>query len=228
SKELSDYREATGEEAIWTNSMFGGMPGYLISVVYPGNLNRYIQKNIREFFGSASFLILYLIGFYILLRSLKMNRWLSVAGAIAFAFSSYFLIIIGAGHTSKANAIAYLAPVVAGVLMVFRGKHLAGGLLFAFAFSLELLAGHLQITYYGFILIAILGLVELIYAIKEKTLSDFFKAILFLLAGLVVAIGMNFSRLYSTWEYSKHTIRGPSELTSEDENQTSGLDKDYV
>lgn len=228
SKELSDYREATGEEAIWTNSMFGGMPGYLISVTYPGNLSRFIQKFARTVFGSASFLILYLIGFYVLLRSLKMNRWLCVAGAIAFAFSSYFLIIIGAGHTSKANALAYLAPVVAGVLLAFRGKHLAGGLLFAFAFSLELLAGHLQITYYGFILIAILGIVELIYAVKEKTLPDFFRAVLFLLAGLVIALGMNFSRLYSTWDYSKYTIRGSSELTSDDDNQTSGLDKNYV
>ena len=228
SKELVDYREATGEEAIWTNSMFSGMPGYLISVIYPGNITRFIQSSFRSFFGDASFLILYMIGFYILMVSLNFNRWLSVAGAIAFAFSSYFIIIIGAGHTSKANAIAYLAPVLAGVLLAFRGKYLAGGIVFSLAFSLELLAGHLQITYYGFLLIAILGLTELIFAIREKTLPRFLKAILFLLAGAVIAVGMNFSRLYTTWQYSKHTIRGPSELTSIDENRTSGLDKDYV
>ncbi len=228
SKELVDYREATGEEAIWTNSMFSGMPGYLISVIYPGNLTKYINSSFRKVFDEASFLILYLIGFYILFMSLKFNRWLSVVGAIAIAFSSYFIIIIGAGHTSKANAIAYLAPVLAGILLTFRGKYLAGSVLFAIAFSLELLAGHLQITYYGFLIIAIYGLAELIYAIRNNTLPSFFKALLFLLAGAILAIGMNFSRLYTTWQYSKHTIRGPSELSISSENKTSGLDKDYV
>lgn len=228
SKELADYREETGEEALWTNSMFAGMPGYMVSVIYPDNLGRYIHGNIRKLFSIAGFLILYMVGFYILLMSLKINRWLSVAGAVAFAFSSYFLIILGAGHMSKANAIGYLAPVVAGVLISFRGKPLAGSLLLSAALSLELLANHLQITYYGFILIAVLGIVELIFAIREKTLPSFFKAVLFLLAGAIVAVGMNFSRLYTTWEYSKETIRGPSELTSESENRTSGLDKDYV
>jgi hypothetical protein len=228
SKELVDFREKTGEEAIWTNSMFGGMPGYMISVIYPGNLARYITSPVRKIFSTASFLILYLIGFYILLLSLKVNRWLSVAGAVAFAFSSYFLIILGAGHMSKANAISWLAPTIAGVLLAFRGKPLAGTLLFTAAFSLELLAGHLQITYYGFIVIALFGLVELIFAIRENKLTGFFKPLLFLLAGAIVAVGMNFSRLYTSWEYSKETIRGPSELTTNNENKTDGLDKDYV
>jgi len=228
SKELADYREETGEEAVWTNSMFGGMPGYMISVIYPGNLSRHITDPIRRIFSTASFLILYLIGFFVLLRSLKVNRWLSVTGAVAFTFSSYFLIILGAGHMSKANALSWLAPTIAGVLLTFRGKSLIGTLLFTAAFSLELLAGHLQITYYGFLMIAILGLVELIFAIREKTLPSFFKAVSFLMVGAVVALGMNFSRLYTAWEYSKDTIRGPSELTSNDENKTSGLDKDYV
>ena len=227
SKELADYREATGEEAIWTNSMFGGMPGYLISVLYPGNLSSHITGSIRQIFSIASFLILYMVGFFILLSSLKINRWLSVVGAVAFAFTSYFLIILNAGHMTKANAIAWLGPVLAGVLLAFRGKPLAGSL-FSVAFSIELVSNHLQITYYGFLMIAILGLVELIFAIREKMLPSFFKAVLFLFAGALVALGMNFSRLYTTWEYSKDTIRGPSELTSNDENRTSGLDKDYV
>ncbi|MDD2381201.1 MAG: YfhO family protein [Mariniphaga sp.] len=228
SKELVDYREKTGEEAVWTNSMFSGMPGYMISVIYPGNLGRFITSPVRKIFSTASFLILYLIGFYLLLISLKVNRWLSVAGAVAFAFSSYFLIILGAGHMSKANAIAWLAPVFAGILLAFRGKPIAGTLLFAAAFSIELLSGHLQITYYGFLVIAILGLVELIFAIREKMLPAFFKSFLFLLAGAILAVGMNFSRLYTSWEYAKDTIRGPSELTSNNENKTNGLDKDYV
>lgn len=228
SKELADYREQTGKEAVWTNSMFSGMPGYLISVNYPGNLGRKLSVFIRKTFSTASFIILYLVGFYILLSSLKINRWLRVAGAVAFAFSSYFLIIIGAGHMTKANAIAWLAPTIGGVLLAFRGKPLAGGLLFAAALSMELLSGHLQITYYGIIILVILGITELVFAIREKMLPLFFKALLFLFAGAVLAVGMNFSRLYTTWEYSKDTIRGATELTSDSENRTSGLDKDYV
>ncbi len=139
SKELVEYRNKTGDEAVWTDSMFGGMPGYLISVVYPGNVTKYIAGSIRKTFTTASFLILYLLGFYILLLSLKVDRWLSIIGAVAFGFSSYLLIIIGAGHMSKANAIAWMAPTIAGVLLTFRGKYLAGTLLFSFAFSLELL-----------------------------------------------------------------------------------------
>jgi hypothetical protein len=228
SKELVDYRNETGEEAVWTNTMFGGMPGYMISVLYPGNLADPLAGLLRNLFSIASFIILYFIGFYVLLSSLKINRWLSVAGAIAFGLSSYFIIIISAGHASKANAIGFLPIVIAGVLMTFRGKQIPGAILFALGLSFELLAGHPQITYYGLIILAIYGIVELIFAIKEKAIIPFTKSVLFLLAGVVIAVGMNFSRLYTSWEYSKETIRGPSELTSNNENKTTGLDKDYV
>jgi hypothetical protein len=228
SKELVDYRNETGEEAVWTNSMFGGMPGYMISVLYPNNLINYFAGLPRQWFSIASFIFLYMVGFYVLLCSMKINRWLSVAGAIAFGLSSYFIIIIGAGHASKANALAFLPIVIAGVLMVFRGKQIPGAILFTVGLSLELLAGHPQITYYGMLLLAIYGIVELIFAIKEKALLPFGKSVLYLLAGVIVAVGMNFSRLYTSWEYSKETIRGPSELSSNNENKTSGLDKDYV
>lgn len=228
SKELVDYRNETGEEAVWTNTMFGGMPGYMISVLYPNNVINFFAGLPRQWFSIASFIFLYLIGFYILLTSMKFNRWLSVVGAIAYGLSSYFIIIIGAGHASKANALAFLPIVVAGVLMVFRGKQIPGAILFTIGLSLELLAGHPQITYYGMILLVIYGIVELIFAIKEKAFVTFGKSVLFLLAGVVVAVGMNFSRLYTSWEYSKETIRGPSELSSNNENKTSGLDKDYV
>jgi hypothetical protein len=228
SKELVDFRNETGEEAVWTNTMFGGMPGYMISVLYPGNLADPLAGLLRNLFSIASFIILYFIGFYVLLSSLKINRWLSVAGAIAFGLSSYFIIIISAGHASKANAIGFLPIVIAGVLMTFKGKQIPGAILFALGLSFELLAGHPQITYYGLIIIAIYGIVELIFAIKEKAIIPFTKSVLFLLAGVVIAVGMNFSRLYTSWEYSKETIRGPSELTSNNENKTTGLDKDYV
>ena len=228
SKEVVDYRAETGEQALWTNRMFGGMPTYLISVFYPGNWGEGVNTFLRKSFSEASFLILYLLGFYILLSSLGFNRWLSIAGAVAFAFSSYFLIIIAAGHTSKAMALGYLPMVIAGVLMAFRRKPLEGGLLFAVALSFEILAGHLQITYYGFLFLALYILVQLIYSWKANELAVFGKALLFLAAGAVIAVGMNFSRLYTTYEYSKETIRGPSELSSADGNKTTGLDKDYV
>ncbi len=228
SKELVDYRNSTGEEAVWTNTMFSGMPGYLISVVYPGNLADYPAGLLRNLFSIASFIIWYFLGFYILLSSLKISRWTSVVGAIAFGFSSYFIIIIGAGHASKAMALGFLPLLIAGVLMAFKDRKIPGAILFAIGLSFELLAGHPQITYYGMILMGIYAIAELVAAIREKTLPNYGKSVLYLLAGVIIAVGMNFSRLYTTWEYSKETIRAPSELTINDHNKTSGLDKDYV
>lgn len=227
-KELQDYRSETGEEALWTNSMFSGMPAYMISVIYKGNWARELHIILQRTFPMAAKMILYFVGFYILLLTLGIKRWLSIVGAIAFGLSSYFLIILSAGHNSKADAIGYLPVVIAAVLITFRGKRIPGAILFTLGLSLEILAGHPQITYYGLILLVIYGIVELAYAIKEKTLLPFVKSVLFLLAGMVIAVGMNFSQLYSTYKYSKETIRGPSELTSNNENKTTGLDKDYV
>jgi hypothetical protein len=228
SKELTDYRSETGEEAIWTGSMFSGMPGYMISTVYKGNLLKFVQQALRKAFHPAAIIFLYMLGFFILLRSVGIKKWLSVAGAIAFGFSSYFIIIIGAGHNTKAYAIGYLAPVIAGVLLAFRNKPLAGTLLFTVALSLEIYVSHLQITYYGLIFILLFGVIQLIYSIKENELKRLIKPVLFLGVGAIIAVGTNFSRLYTNWEYSKETIRGPSELTSNNANETSGLDKDYV
>ena len=228
SKELVDFRNETGNEAIWTNSMFSGMPGYMISVLYNSNLALKVRNLLQKMFPLAAKVFLYFVAFYILLLTFGIKRWTSVVGAIAFGLSSYFLIILAAGHNSKAEAIGYLPIVIAGVLMVFKGKSIPGALLFTLGLSLEILAGHPQITYYGLILLAIYGIVEFIFAIREKTLKQFIKSVLLLTAGAIIAIGMNFSRLYTTWEYSKETIRGPSELTTNNENKTSGLDKDYV
>lgn len=228
SKELVDFRKATGEEGLWTNSMFGGMPGYLVSVIYPGNLFNTVYGWFRSLFHPAAMLILYLIGFYILLLNLKVDRWLSLVGAVAFGFSSYFLIIIGAGHNTKAYAIGFLMPVIAGAVSAFRFNPWKGGLLFTIALAFEILASHLQITYYGIIILFIYFLIEFILALREKLLQNFLKTGFILLAGAILAVAVNFSSLYTTWEYSKQTIRGPSELTSNDANKTSGLDKDYV
>ena len=229
-KELTDYREATGKEAVWTNSMFGGMPGYMISVIYSSNLIQSIPRAFTKLFHPAAALILYMVGFWILLLSFGIDRWKSAVGAIAFGFASYFLIILGAGHNSKAYAIAYLPIVMAGVITTFRGKHLPGAILYTVGLSLEMLAGHLQITYYGIIILGIYAVVEVVYSVKNKEIKQLVKPVLFLAAGSVIAIGMNFSRLYTTWEYSKDTMRGgPSELsTGSINNSSSGLDKDYA
>lgn len=130
SKEVVDFREETGEEALWTNRMFGGMPAYLISVVYPGNLFRFVDRVISlQFPVPAKFLFLSLISFYILLLAFRVDPWLSIAGALAFGFSTYFFIIGGVGHNSKAHAMAYMPGIVAGIILAFRGKHWWGLLL---------------------------------------------------------------------------------------------------
>ena len=147
SKEIVDYRAKTGEEPLWTNSMFGGMPAYQISVQYKANLVRYIDDVFKMGLPHpAGLVFLYFIGFLILMLVMGFDPWLSIVGSIAFAFSSYFFIIIQAGHNSKAHAIGYMAPVLAGIILTYRGKYLAGGILTALFLSLELFTNHVQIT----------------------------------------------------------------------------------
>lgn len=229
SKEITDYRAKTGEEALWTNSMFGGMPAYQISVEYKGNLIRYIDDIFK--FGlphPANLVFIYFIGFFILLMVMKVDPWLAMAGALAFTFSSYFFIILEAGHNSKAHAIGYMAPVLAGVLLTYRGKYLAGGLLTALFLALELRANHLQITYYLALMVVMLGIFELIAAIRSKQIPAFAKSTALLFVAALLALSANITNIWATWEYGKETIRGKSELTSNAEIRTSGLDKDYA
>ncbi|HNX43901.1 MAG TPA: YfhO family protein [Bacteroidales bacterium] len=229
SKEISDYRAKTGEEALWTNSMFGGMPAYQISVVYKDNLVKYVDKIMKLGLPHpADLVFLYMIGFFILLLVLGVDVWLAVAGAVAFGFSSYFFIILEAGHNSKAHAIGYMAPVLAGIILTTRGKYLLGGILSALFISLELYANHLQITYYLLMVVGIFMISELIFSIREKRLPGFLKSIGVLIFASVIAVGCNITNLWSTYEYGKYTTRGKTELTTEAENRTTGLDKDYA
>jgi hypothetical protein len=230
SKEVVDFRNKTGTEALWTNSMFGGMPAYQISVNYKGNIvARFLDKIMTLGLPHpAGYIFLYFIGFYILLLVLGVNPWVSIAGAIAFAFSSYFIIILEAGHNSKAHAIGYMAPVLAGIILTYQRKYLLGGILTALFLSLELKANHPQITYYLLLMVLIFGIIELVHSIRKKVIIHFIKATAILLIALVLAILTNFSSLWATYEYGKYTIRGKTELTSEKENRTSGLDKDYA
>jgi len=229
SKEVTDFREATGEEALWTNSMFSGMPAYQISTRSNGNLMQYVVKVITLGMPNpANRLFLYLLGFYLLLISLKVDYRLSAVGAIAFSFSSYFFIIIMAGHMTKAHAIAYMPMVVAAVLYTYRGRMLLGGVLTALAVALELYANHLQITYYLVLTLILIGLVHFIKDFKANNIPDFVKRSGVLVLAALLASATAVTRLSTTMEYGTESTRGKSELTNNLDNKTSGLDKDYA
>ena len=229
SKELKDYRENTGEEALWTNSLFSGMPAYQISVKYTSNLVSYIDKIISLGIPRpASLLFLYLLGFYLLLISLNIDYRIAAIGAFAYAFSSYFFIIIQAGHMTKAHAIAYLPMVVAAVLYTYRGKMLLGGVLTTLAVALQIFSNHYQITYYLLLVLIIIGFSQLYKDFKSDNLPSFFKRSGILIFAALLAAGTSFTRLKTTLDYGKETTRGKSELTNNLDNKTQGLDKDYA
>ena len=229
SKEVTDFRKVTGNEALWTNSMFSGMPAYQISTNSKGNLIQYISRIISLGIPRpANFLFLYLLGFYLLLLSLKVDYRISAVGAIAFSFSSYFFIIIMAGHVTKAYAIAYLPLVVAAVLYTYKGRMLLGGVLTALAVALELYANHLQITYYLVLMLILIGLVQFVKDFKANNLTDFSKRSGILILAALLASATAVTRLSTTMEYGTESTRGKSELTNNLDNKTSGLDKDYA
>ena len=228
-QELIDYRNTTGEEAIWTNSMFGGMPGYLLSTRYTTNILGQLHRLlVLNNWRPVCFLFLYLIGFYLSLLAFGVNPWLSIIGAIAYAFSSYFLIIIEVGHATKSLALGYLPPIIGGMYLAFKGKYIWGALMTGIALGLQILVNHLQMTYYTLIIVAIFGISEFIIAIVKHKLKDYFKGVAILSVAVILALGSNFASLWSTYEYGKFSIRGPSELTYTDNTKTSGLDIDYA
>ncbi len=226
-KEIADFREAYNSEPLWTRSMFGGMPAYQISVLYPANLVKYVNDILLLGMPMPySYIFLSLVGFYILLLTLKIDFRLAVAGAIGYAFSSYNFIIIMAGHNSKMHAIALVPFVVAGVIMVFNRRYFFGGAVTAMALALQIYANHLQITYYLALALALLGLVELIKAIRRSELAHFAKSAAVLITAVMLSVLPNITSLWATYEYGKDTTRGPSELTAKSESK--GLDVDYA
>lgn len=227
--EIRKYKEETGRYALWSNAMFSGMPTYLMWLGYPANVAGHLLDAYNKILPNpVGTVFLYLIGFFILLRSMGMNVWLSIMGSIAFAFSSYNFIIISAGHTNKAIVIGLFAPTIAGLLMAYRGKYLAGGVIAALALALQIRANHYQMSYYLAIAILIYVIVELIYSIKEKTLANYFKASIAMLAAVIIAVGINLTPLMLIEEYSHYTIRGKSELTLSQDINKNGLSKDYA
>ena len=228
SKEIVDFRNNTGEEPLWTNSMFGGMPAYLISMETPGNLLKYVSSFLNFMARPASFIFIYLLGFYIALLLFGLNPWLGIIGSIAFAFSSYNFIIIEAGHASKAMAIGYLPPIIAGIWYTFRKNIWIGGAVTALFLGLQLLVNHLQITYYTMLIVIVFGVFELVRVIRNKQFTPFIRAAAVLIVAAVLAVGSNLTNIWTTLEYGQYSMRGKSELTHDQQNKTSGLDRDYI
>ena len=228
-KEVDDFREKYHEEPLWTNSMFGGMPAYLISVRSPASLIVHVRTVLTLGMSSPAMIVFnYMLGFFILFLVLRVNPWLSIVGAVAFAFSSYMFIIIDAGHITKALAIGYMAPVFASVILVCRKKYLLGGSLLALFMALELYSSHVQITYYLIMLLVVYVSFEFVALIKEKEFKTIGQMLGVFALAAVLAFGCNASNLLNTLDYAKYTIRGESELTENAKNKTSGLDRDYV
>ena len=205
------------------------MPAYQISITYPSNIVKYVRDwTFLKLPTPANMVFIYMFGFFILLLTLKVDKWLSIIGAIGYGFSAFFFLIIDAGHNTQALAIGFMAPVFAGVILVCRGRYLLGGAVLAFFAAMELLCNHPQITYYLLLMCIVYIIFEFVERFKQKQYKEILKMIgIFVIAG-TLALGSSINNLWNTYEYGKYTIRGPSELTSEKQNKTSGLDRDYV
>ncbi len=214
SKEIVDFRAKYGEEPLWTNSMFSGMPAFLISTKYTGNIMNYIHAFLTILRLPVASIFLSMLGFYVLLLFFKVDWRLSIAGAIAYGLSTYFFFILGAGHNTKAIAIAYMAPMIGGIYFSYRRNAILGALFTTFFLTLEIIANHPQITYYAFICVLVFVITEFIFAVKRKEIRQFVKTSLILLVPILLSIGMNFNSLYTTYEYGKYSTRGKSDLVT--------------
>ena len=228
SKEISDFRTKYGEEPLWTNNMFSGMPTYLISIIFKGNILRFVSTVFIFPYLPAAFIFVMMLGFYILLLMFKSDYRIAIAGAIVYGFSTYLFFIIAAGHNTKALALAYMAPMIGSIIYAYRRDAIKGALLATLFLALEIMANHPQITYYAAMCILVFVIFECILAFREKELTKFVKTSLILLGGIILAIGINFGALYTTYEYGKYSTRSQSELQDADINKTTGLDKDYI
>ena len=226
-KEIQDFRAKYGEEPLWTNSMFSGMPAYLISTLYKGNILKSVFSAFT-FLRPASFIFLMMLGFYILLLMFKTDYRIAIAGALAYGLTTYLFFIIAAGHNTKAIALAYMAPMIGSIIYAYRRDAIKGTLLFALFLTLEIMANHPQITYYATMCVFVFVIMEAWWSFREKELPKFVKSSLILFGGIILAVGMNFGTLYTTYEYGKYSTRSQSELQTADFNKTTGLDKDYI
>ena len=231
-QEMADYLQRNGERTRWTNSLFSGMPTYQMAPSYKSSetLNTAVNAYHLWLPENVWYLFVYLLGFYILLRAFDFRWYLAALGSIMWAFSTYFLIIIAAGHIWKVWALAYLPPMIAGIVLAYRGKFLAGLLLTAIFASFEVNANHVQMTYYYLFIILFMIIAFLVESIQQKQIARFLKATAVCVVGGALGILVNISNLYHTWEYGNESMRGKSELVKKDTgNQTnSGLERDYI
>ncbi len=232
SKQVVDYRVENGEEPYWLGNAFSGMPAFQVSAYYPNDFIRYLDKGLRFLPRPADYLFLYFLGFFLLLNALKVDWKLAILGSLSFGFSTYLIIIFGAGHNAKAHAIGYMPMVIAGVLYLFQKRYLLGFVVTSLAMALEIYANHPQMTYYlGFCLL-ILVIVEGIEAIKTKSISVFIKQVSVLLVAVIIGVSVNATRLLSMKQYADFSTRGKSELTINPDGtpkeKSTGLDKAYI
>ena len=227
-----EYLQKTGERSRWTNALFGGMPTYQTAPSYGSTdlLTKIINAYHLWLPENVWYLFAYLLGFYILLRAFDFRQHLAALGSVVWAFSTYFLIIIAAGHIWKVWALAYLPPLIGGIVLAYRGKYLWGLLLTAVFTAFEINANHVQMTYYYLFIILFLIIAWFVEAIRQRELARFAKATAVCAAGAVIGVCINLSNLYHTWQYSQESMRGKSELVKPNSaNQTSsGLERDYI
>lgn len=231
-KDINDFRAESKTEPYWTGASFSGMPAYPVSAYYPNDFVRSLDKLLRFLPRPADYTFLYFLSFFVLMLALKVDYRLAILGSLGFGFSTYLIIIFGAGHNAKAHAIAYMPLVLAGVLWVFQKRYVLGFIVTGLAMALEIYANHIQMTYYlGFCLL-ILGIVEFVNALKEKSLPTFIKQVAVIIAAVLLGVGANAPRLMALKEYSEFSTRGKSELTihpnGSKKEVTKGLDKNYI
>ena len=232
-QESKEYRDRTGERTRWTNAIFGGMPTYQMSPSYDSTTSlKGVEKVYRLFLPDYVVLtFIMMLGFYILLRAFGISAWLAGLGGVIWAFSSYFFILIPAGHIWKFVTLAYIPPTIAGVVLAYRKKYLLGGIITALFIALQIQSNHIQMSYYFMFVILFFVGAYFEDAYKKKELPHFFKASAILALAAVVGVCINISNLYHTYEYSKETMRGKSELKQEGaaaSQTSSGLDRDYI
>ena len=237
-KEIVDYRAEKGEEPLWTNAMFSGMPTFQMSTFYPNNVLRYIEVGLQKVLVHESgvyIVALLMLGFFFLLRGEKVDPWLSVAGAVAFGFSAFFIISLAAGHNAKIRTAAYMAPLVLGVLLTYRGRTALGFFVAALATGLSIQSNHFQITYYTAIPVLAVSVAYLVAAVREGALKQWVLRSLLLLGAAVVGIGPNIGNLWSTYAYTNATMRGGhsdltpiADSTAAPAAKAEGLDFDYA
>jgi hypothetical protein len=233
-KEANDYYQKTGEVALWTNSMFGGMPTYQINTVSAGNNLKVLEQAGRLFIAEPiGQFLLAMLSFYVLMIVLGVSPIIAATGAVAFGLTTNNLILYEAGHLTKIKSISFFPLIAAGAVLTFRGKYLPGGLLFATGLGLNIFSNHLQMTYYLALTFLFLGIAQFIYDLKAGQLASFLKASLVLVAGAALALGTTASNLMTTYEYSRDTMRGKPILAADKEtvtssSQTEGLAWDYA